>query len=41
MLFYHATLRQERRDRRARVMDMAIASIGGDPATKHIARLKD
>jgi hypothetical protein len=41
MLFYDATLRKERRDRRARVMDTAIATIGGKPTTAHIARLKD
>lgn len=41
MLFYDATLRKERRDRRYRVLDQAIAGIGGKPATEHMARLKD
>ncbi len=41
MLFYDATLRKERRERRWRVMDTTIAHLGGKTSTDHIARLKD
>jgi len=41
MLFYDATLRKERRDRRARVKDMAAAHVGGKAASEYIAHLKD
>ena len=41
MLFYDAALRKERRDRRARVTDMAAAHVGGKAATDYIAHLKD
>lgn len=41
MLFYDAALRKERRDRRAQIVDMNAATVGGKPATDLIAKLKD